>query len=282
MPIDGENIWPVLTGATPGVRDELLIGIGSGQGTKGALVSGGYKLISPGGNSLAADGWSAQYPGSTPAIAPLPDSSCKSRPCLFNLQEDPRETKDLVLEEPDRAAAMLRRYQELARAKYAPNGDEGEGLDVDCDHDECWRSGRRWSESECEGECEGECEIDGKWYDGAQIVFAMKKLPHNQVDMTIVSGCEHCAFTEATGTISTDGKTIEVVAFGKGERVSHGGEVYYDSSAGLCRIHWTSQNRTHGGQWGDFCRGHACPTAPPHKHAACEKMLQDGYWQPYT
>lgn len=264
----------MLTGATPGVRDELLIGIGSSAATKGALVSDGYKLIAPGGNSVAADGWSAQYPGSTPAIAAHPDSSCQSRPCLFNLRDDPRETTDLVMTQPAKAAAMLRRYQELAKAMYAPNGDEGEAADVDCDHDGCWGSGLRWGESRCD--------IDGMWYDGADIKFAIKKLLDNQVNMTIVSGCEHCAFLAALGNISADGKSIELVAYGKGPRVRHGGDVYYDSDAALCRIHWTSQNRTGHGQWGDFCRGRACPKAPPHQNAACEKMLHDGYWQPYT
>ena len=273
MPIDGQNIWPVLNGSTPGVRDELLIGIGSRDGTKGALVSGQYKFIAAGGNSVSADGWSAQYPGSTPVLPAPPQGSCQHRPCLFNLEADPRETKDLVDVEPERAEAMLKRYQALAKKMFAPNGDEDHSLDVECDHDLCWESGLRWNEHQCD--------IDGMWYDGT-IVFGMKKILGQQVNMSIISGCQHCAFTSAIGNVSADGRSIDLVASGKGSWVSHTGHVYYDNDKSLCRIHWTGQNRTHGGQWADFCRGRACPAAPPHKNPACEIMLQDGFWQPYA
>lgn len=68
---DSVNQWPVITGQ-PSIRGrdggvavvgrtELVIGVGGGA--TGAYRNGSYKLIMPGGNAEAADGWSAQYPG---------------------------------------------------------------------------------------------------------------------------------------------------------------------------------------------------------------------------
>ena len=91
VPLDGKDLWPAITGASDPaeLRTELLLGVG---GTlSGALRSGTYKLIAPGGNSRKADGYSAQYPGSTAHLAAPPDGSCAKAPCLFDLQADPRE-----------------------------------------------------------------------------------------------------------------------------------------------------------------------------------------------
>ena len=58
-------------------------------GVTGALRNGTFKLIANGGNSKAADGWSAQYPGSSQYRAPTAAEECGyggSTPvCLFDL-----------------------------------------------------------------------------------------------------------------------------------------------------------------------------------------------------
>ena len=93
-PVDGVDVWPLITGAattrpaagwTGGMAaDELLYGVG--DGTTGALRQGPYKLI-VGVQQSKADGWSAQYPGTTPAI-PAPEKEACKPTCLFNVEDD--------------------------------------------------------------------------------------------------------------------------------------------------------------------------------------------------
>ena len=84
-------------------------GTPAGGGFTGALRSGVYKLIAPG---RQADGWSAQYPGTTaytPPAAVPGAGSCTDRPCLFDLQADPQERKDLATSMPALAAKLFSR-----------------------------------------------------------------------------------------------------------------------------------------------------------------------------
>lgn len=152
-PVDGLNVWPSITGTAPPPRTELLLGVG-GKARRGALVniSGAqrFKYIAMGGNTPNADGWSAQYPGTTDAIPAPPDGACTKRACLFDLASDPRETRDMIDVLPDVAAAMAKRYEELAAAKYMPNEYSSAAADKsvpdDCDHDACWEGAGYWSE----------------------------------------------------------------------------------------------------------------------------------------
>lgn len=82
VPLDGLDAWPAITRASrAGPRSELLLGAGSAA----AYINGSYKWIQAGGNAVAADGYSAQYPGTTHALPVPPSGSCTSKPCLFNL-----------------------------------------------------------------------------------------------------------------------------------------------------------------------------------------------------
>lgn len=113
VPVDGVNVWPAITTGGPAPRAELLVGIGAGGGGGGMLISSEYKLIDRGGNTPRADGWSAQYPGTTPALPPPASGSCTERPCLFNIATDPRETTDLIDAEPALAARLTARLANL-------------------------------------------------------------------------------------------------------------------------------------------------------------------------
>eukprot|EP01008_Symbiontida_sp_HLA12_P002293 NODE_370_length_960_cov_207.169654_g363_i0.p1 GENE.NODE_370_length_960_cov_207.169654_g363_i0~~NODE_370_length_960_cov_207.169654_g363_i0.p1 ORF type:complete len:305 (+),score=56.67 NODE_370_length_960_cov_207.169654_g363_i0:106-915(+) len=141
-PLDGVNIWPLIVGNTtvrpavawqggPG-QGELMYGIGGGKA--GALRKGPYKLI-VGGQAGKTDGWSAQYPGSTPIVPPPHDTACGKAPCLFNVEDDQREMNDLSATKPDIAKQMLGRYQQLADKMNVPNGHEG--VDQGGDKDAC-------------------------------------------------------------------------------------------------------------------------------------------------
>lgn len=69
-------------------ENELIYGLGGG--TAGAYRNGSYKLI-VGGQESQADGWSAQYPGSTVRLPAPAHVACDAQPCLFNVEEDERE-----------------------------------------------------------------------------------------------------------------------------------------------------------------------------------------------
>ena len=71
-----------------------------------------------------ADGWSAQYAGSTPYVRSIAGAgTCTKKPCLFDLESDPRETKDLSEVQPAKTAELFARYKQLATQLYAPNAD---------------------------------------------------------------------------------------------------------------------------------------------------------------
>lgn len=290
VPIDGLFVWPVITGSGPPPRTELVLGVGGPSQTGGALRNGSYKLIDRGGNSKAADGWSAQYPGTTQAIAG--DHPCVSKPCLFNLDVDPRETHDLSEEEPHLAAAMLARYKHLAKALYAPNGnlldeEATAWLMEQCHTDNCWDRAteaaairgeniiRQHQHQHDASPIFTSCHLNGLFYDGEDVFDFVTAEGH--VTMTIASGCDGCAFTHASGELAGD--KVSVIASGKGSWVLHTGVL--DSAA--CRVHWTAHNSTGIGAWADFCYAKPCigPAPPGPEGTACDKMKTSGYWQPW-
>lgn len=297
VPVDGKDLWPAITGMVDptSVRTELLLGVG-GTRHNGALRSGNYKLIAPGGNSPAADGWSAQYPGTTHTIPAPPDGLCKLRPCLFDLSADPRETNDLSTKQSDLTAKLYSRYQKLAKELYAPNGDEDELVtDIEyaegpCGTDICWelRSQRvqraRQALKPLVSKCASMKQLTSiNWYDGS-IIFGFVSQEHTRgggaVRMNILRGCENCKFSYGEGTLDEAAGEIVVVAMGKGQNVSHYGTISAQKS-GECRISWSSRIN----KWADFCQSNTCsapaPPGPQRESAACTKMLSDGFWQPY-
>eukprot|EP01065_Artemidia_motanka_P022262 TRINITY_DN2647_c0_g3_i1.p1 TRINITY_DN2647_c0_g3~~TRINITY_DN2647_c0_g3_i1.p1 ORF type:complete len:557 (+),score=189.37 TRINITY_DN2647_c0_g3_i1:53-1723(+) len=136
-PVDGVNAWPRLSSAEKLPRpaaawkggtaeDEVLLGIKGGEyghNAMGALLHGELKLI-VGAQLKNADGWSAQYAGTTQHIPAPAERPCGSA-CLFNVTADVREMNDLAAEMPDTTAAMLARYRALVKEMDVPNGAEG-------------------------------------------------------------------------------------------------------------------------------------------------------------
>lgn len=74
--------------------DEIIYGLGGGN--EGAYRNGSYKLI-VGKQESQADGWSAQYPGSTPRLPAPSSEACGATPCLFDTDSDEREVKSALL-----------------------------------------------------------------------------------------------------------------------------------------------------------------------------------------
>ena len=333
VPLDGLDIWPAITGAGAAPRSELLLGAGSA----GAYINGTYKWIAVGGNAAAADGYSAQYPGTTHAVPAPVSGSCSKKPCLFDLAKDPRETTDLIDVLPGVAAAMEARYAILFKNLTAPNGEAAaaaaftskNGGRLDCDHDLCWETGLLYGEQmrqkktlddgsvvhfyttaanaearaaasaaeDSGGNEDGKdaaksqspCLLDGTWYIGrsGDDVMSFETGANSTVAMSIVSGCQSCAFTGASGTLRGDGVTLDIVAAGKGLWVDHVGTIGPQGAEDGCVIQWVSHNGTASAHaWATFCKGKRCSSPPPGpgppKGGACKAMLAAGYWVPWA
>ncbi len=99
--LDGINAWKNLTQPdSKPARTELLYWHGKGPAT--AIRKGDWKLR-----------FNATNEKQKPLDPPLPDG-----PALHNLKDDPRETKNLAQEQPEKAAALLARAKELLGEIY--------------------------------------------------------------------------------------------------------------------------------------------------------------------
>jgi arylsulfatase A-like enzyme len=90
-PLDGVNVWDVIADGKPSPRTEIVYNI---EPFRGALRQGEWKLI-----------WRTLLPSSTD---------------LYNLAQDPSETRNLAAEHPDRVAAMKQRLDALAKDAAKP------------------------------------------------------------------------------------------------------------------------------------------------------------------
>lgn len=104
LPLDGKDIWPVLTEGKPSPHDDILFNI---TPTQGALRMGPWKLVI---NGKLAD-----------------EEASKARDVeLFNLSDDPSERTNLAAQQPDRVRELRARLDSYARQavppKSAPKG----------------------------------------------------------------------------------------------------------------------------------------------------------------
>ncbi len=90
-PLDGMDVWPVIAGGAASPRSEIVYNV---DPLMGAVRQGDWKLV-----------WKAALP---PAVE------------LFNLADDPAETRNLAAELPDRVAALQDRIVALATEMAPP------------------------------------------------------------------------------------------------------------------------------------------------------------------
>jgi arylsulfatase A-like enzyme len=97
LPLDGLDIWPTITAGKPSPHSEILL---NAEPKRGAIRVGDWKLIINGADARSR--------------------KSGQRVELFNLAEDPNETRNLAAEQPEKVQALRGRYKALAAQAVPP------------------------------------------------------------------------------------------------------------------------------------------------------------------
>ena len=117
LPVDGLDVWPMLTKGAPTPHDAIL-SVSTQGPTRAAVRMGDWKLMVSGN----ADADSGEDDGATKAKKKGKAAAGKYEPvALYNLADDPSESKNLAAAQPDRVKAMRARLAELLKGA-APSG----------------------------------------------------------------------------------------------------------------------------------------------------------------
>jgi arylsulfatase A-like enzyme len=114
LPLDGRDIWPVLTQGKASPHDEILLNT-TPRG--GAIRVGDWKLVINGATGTG------EQDEETPAPAKRKKVARKNQPPgveLFNLAQDLSEKHDLAAEKPDKVKELRARYEAFAKAAATP------------------------------------------------------------------------------------------------------------------------------------------------------------------
>lgn len=111
LPIDGMDIWPTLTTSAPSPHDAIL-SVSTQGPSRAAVRIGDWKLLVSG---RAADGAEDDEAKPKGKIRPNKVEGKYEPVALFNLAEDPSETKNLTASEPERVKAMRARLASLLK-----------------------------------------------------------------------------------------------------------------------------------------------------------------------
>jgi arylsulfatase A-like enzyme len=116
LPIDGLDIWPMLTTKAASPHDAILCV--STQGPERAAVRmGPWKLLELNAPARAID----EEGGEGKAKGKAAKAAAKYEPlALYNLEEDPGEARNLAAAQPERVKAMQARLAELLRGAVPP------------------------------------------------------------------------------------------------------------------------------------------------------------------
>jgi arylsulfatase A-like enzyme len=112
--LDGRDLWPALTGDSQAIREEILINAAPGTG---ALRRGDWKLIVnghlrfKGGTPTANFSW----PDLLRESKLPPEDAHRQQIELFNLAEDPGETRNLAAAQPEIVRDLTARYESYER-----------------------------------------------------------------------------------------------------------------------------------------------------------------------
>ncbi len=107
LPLDGLDIWPMITQSAPSPHDAIL-SISTHGPKEAAIRMGNWKLI-----ALGAD-------ENGPNEKPAPKMLAKyGMIALYNLAEDPGETKNLAAQYPERVATMKQKLSDMLKGAVA-------------------------------------------------------------------------------------------------------------------------------------------------------------------
>jgi arylsulfatase A-like enzyme len=101
LPLDGKDIWPVLTDGKPSPHEDILFNVTPRQG---ALRMGNWKLVLNG--NFKDDGGQGK--------------AKQERLELFDLSKDPAEANNLASQQPERVTELRRRLEAYARQAVPP------------------------------------------------------------------------------------------------------------------------------------------------------------------
>ncbi len=119
LPIDGLDIWPLLTKSAPSPHDAIL-SVSTGGPSRAAVRMGEWKLIISG--TSAADG--GEDDGAAKAKKKGKKAADKYESvALYNLIEDPSESKNLAVAQPERVKAMRARLTQLLKDAVPSGAD---------------------------------------------------------------------------------------------------------------------------------------------------------------
>ena len=111
LPIDGLDVWPMLTKQAASPHDAIL-SVSTQGPARAAVRMGDWKLMVSGN----ADADTGEDDGAAKAKKKGKAAAGKYEPvALYNLAEDPSETKNLAAAQPDRVKAMRTRLAELLK-----------------------------------------------------------------------------------------------------------------------------------------------------------------------
>jgi arylsulfatase A-like enzyme len=106
LPLDGRDAWRTITAGAPSPHDEILLNTSPNSG---AIRAGDWKLVINGSTSVHDD--DDEQPASTAAGTKVE---------LFNLIDDPSESKNVASANPDKVKDLRARYETYARAAIPP------------------------------------------------------------------------------------------------------------------------------------------------------------------
>jgi arylsulfatase A-like enzyme len=115
LPLDGRDIWPVLTQGKPSPHDEILLNTSP---RAGAIRVGDWKLVINGATGTSEED------DESPAPARRKKAARQNQPQkveLFNLAQDLSEKHDLAAEKPEKVKELRARYDALAKQAAKPS-----------------------------------------------------------------------------------------------------------------------------------------------------------------
>ena len=115
FPVDGMDVWPIITGETNKTpHEEIILGynFNNSHPMQGAIIAGDYKLIvGPQGFGCDSLMWSPlDYP-----CHDGPKGADCDKFCLYDIVNDPNEHNDLSKEKPDILKSMIERYSKFSK-----------------------------------------------------------------------------------------------------------------------------------------------------------------------